>query len=131
MAVAMHVVEIAGLVGACVWLPWLFRNIREIMSSPVGLLLLACFSFALLIGFEALYYSGARYLHLQYAVDIRNDNFVFAIVGMRGIGLLGFLLMMIAHWRIDGLGQAAIRRRVYATVATGFGIFAAVSAVLW
>lgn len=131
MAVAMHVVEIAGLIAASVWLPWVSRNLREIMSSPVGLLLLACWCFALLIGAEALYYSGARYLHLQYAVDIRNDSFVFAIVGMRGIGLLGFLLMMIAHWRIEGLGSAAIRRRAYATIATGFGIFAAVSAILW
>ena len=130
LVVGTHVLSLSGfLYVACSWREWVARQFNDLFKTPIGLLLMACLVFSVMLAITAGWYGAARLL--EPAIDLRTQEYAYLLTVLRGLAPLGFLLMMIARWRLEDRDPATVKRCTLVAVSVGAMIYIGTVAVLW
>lgn len=132
MVVATHCVTLLAFAWVSwLWVPWLRRQMGELLRNPMGLIVLAFGALAWLAAASALYYGTARVLHYTAAVSLWTGAWAVVITAMQSAAPVALLLALMARWRTLGLGGAEVSRRAMLAVAAGASVWLGVAWVLW
>ena len=132
IVVGVHAMTLLFFIGSAVlWVPWVARNLRDVVRNPMGVLVIAFGVMGLLAAMNALYYGIARVMHGVFGISLWNQEWAFIIALIQATASVGFLLSMVAQWRVRAMPAAQIKLQVVGAMLVGFALFSSVAFGLW
>ena len=132
IVVGVHAMTLLFFIGSAVlWVPWVARNLHDVVRNPMGVLVIAFGVMGLLAAMNALYYGIARVMHDVFDISLWNQEWAFLIALIQAMASVGFLLSMVAQWRVRAMPAAQIKLQVVRAMLVGFALFSSVAFGLW